>query len=66
MYIKVRYHSIREVLLGWFVGGTKLEEGLGKIEPWIVNIALELGKIRVLLEEGLPVEVMNADEIAGA
>jgi len=53
------HHSLREGLLGWFVGGTKLEELLEKIEPWVVDIALELGKIRVLMEEGLPVEVMN-------
>jgi len=35
---------------------------LDEIVPWIVDIAHELTKIRILMEEGLPVEVMNADE----
>ncbi len=33
-----------------------------ELEPWIVDIALELRKLRELLEEGLPVVVMNFDE----
>ncbi len=61
MYLNVHYHSIRESLLGWFVGGTKLEELVETLEPWVVDIAVELKKIRELLEQGLLVVVEDDD-----
>ncbi len=53
MYLNLHYHSLRVSLLGRFVGGTKLFELVGTLEPWIVDIALELRKIRELMETWL-------------
>ncbi len=43
MYINVHHHSLREHLLGWFVGGNTLETREERAwEVWIVDIALHL------------------------
>ncbi len=56
MYEVEQHHSLRDPLLGWFVGGTKLDELVENLEPWIVDIALEMKKLVDLMEQANDLE----------